>query len=33
MIIVIFKKKIVFILGDIGLGVLEWINMVWKEEF
>lgn len=22
-----------FILGDTGLGVLEWIKMVWKEEF
>lgn len=33
MITVIFKKKIVFILGDTGPGVLEWIKMVWKEEF
>lgn len=25
--------KLCLILGDTGIGVLEWINMVWKEEF
>lgn len=31
--IFIFNLYMCFILGDTGLGVLEWIKMVWKEEF